>query len=130
MHAKTLALKIARAALDKSALSVRILDVRGRADYADMLVLCSATSTRHVGAVAEGIDHALRHGRVRAASIEGRAASQWVLLDYIDVVVHVFLEDVRSYYDIEGLWMDAPRIAVPNPDARPTRASRPPPRSR
>ncbi|NMC70351.1 MAG: ribosome silencing factor [Myxococcales bacterium] len=128
MQTKTLALKVARAALDKGARSIQIIDLRGRADYADLLVLCSGTSTRHVAAIAEAIEQDLRKSRVRPASVEGLSNSQWVLIDFIDVVAHVFLEEVRTYYDLEGLWMDAPRLAVPEPPARPaaSRSTRPP----
>ena len=124
MQTKTLALKVARVALEKGARSIQILDLRGRADYADLLVLCSGTSTRHVAAIAEAIEQGLRKSRVRPASVEGLSNSQWVLIDFIDVVAHVFLEEVRAYYDLEGLWMDAPRIAVPETPAR-SAASRP-----
>lgn len=118
MQAKTLALKVARAALDKGARSIQILDLRGRADYADLLVLCSGTSTRHVGAIAEAIEQELRRSRVRPAAVEGLSSAQWVLIDFIDVVAHVFLENIRAYYDLEGLWMDAPRLDVPEPPTR------------
>ena len=123
MRAKNLALKVARAALDKGARSIQIIDLRGRVDYADLLVLCSGTSTRHVQSIAEAVETSLRKAKVRPASVEGLSASQWVLLDFIDVVVHVFLDDVRAYYDIEGLWMDAPRVPVPD-DADVDSASR------
>jgi ribosome-associated protein len=130
LRAKNLALKVARAALDKGARSIQIIDLRGRVDYADLLVLCSGTSTRHVASIAEAIETTLRKAKIRAASIEGLSASQWVLLDFIDVVVHVFLDDVRAYYDIEGLWMDAPRVPVPEdvPLAATSRTSVRPPR--
>ena len=130
MRAKNLALKVARAALDKGARSIQIIDLRGRVDYADLLVLCSGTSTRHVQSIAEAVETSLRKAKVRPASVEGLSASQWVLLDFIDVVVHVFLDDVRAYYDIEGLWMDAPRVPVPEdvPLAAASRTSVRPPR--
>lgn len=130
MRAKNLALKVARAALDKGARSIQIIDLRGRVDYADLLVLCSGTSSRHVASIAEAIETILHKAKIRPASIEGLSASQWVLLDFIDVVVHVFLDDVRAYYDIEGLWMDAPRVPVPEdaPLATNVRASVRPPR--
>lgn len=105
--------------MDKGARSIQILDLRGKVDYADLLVLCSGTSTKHVGTVAETIEQRLRRSGVRPATVEGASVGHWVLLDYGDVVVHVFLEEVRTYYDIEGLWMDAPRIAVPEPEAAP-----------
>jgi ribosome-associated protein len=130
LRAKNLALKVARAALDKGARSIQIIDLRGRVDYADLLVLCSGTSSRHVASIAEAVETSLRKTKIRPASVEGLSASQWVLLDFIDVVVHVFLDDVRAYYDIEGLWMDAPRVPVPADVPLPTnvRASVRPPR--
>jgi ribosome-associated protein len=118
----TLALKVARSALNKGARSIQILDLRGKVDYTDLLVLCSGTSTRHVNAIADAVRQDLDRAKVRPASVEGARVSQWVLIDYVDVVVHVFLEDVRAYYDIEGLWMDAPRIDVPEPRTRATSA--------
>jgi ribosome-associated protein len=124
LRPQTLALKVARAALDKGARSIQILDLRGKVDYADLLVLCSGTSTRHVCAVADGIEASVRKLKRRPASVEGAREGNWVLLDFGDVVVHVFLDDVRSYYDIEGLWMDAPRIPVPE-DQPPAPRSRP-----
>jgi len=124
LRTKNLALKVARSALDQGARSIQILDLRGRVDYADMLVLCSGTSTRHVTSIAEAVERDLRKAKVRPAAVEGLSASQWVLIDFIDVVVHVFLDDIRAYYDIEGLWMDAPRIAVPEPTTPRTTGSR------
>lgn len=117
MKTSALALKAAHFALEKGAQSVQILDVRGKVDYADMLVLCSGTSLRHVLTVAESIEDGLRRLRVRAACSEGMRGSPWVLLDYVDVIVHVFLDETRNYYDIEGLWLDAPRIPVPESEA-------------
>ncbi|MBI5500900.1 MAG: ribosome silencing factor [Deltaproteobacteria bacterium] len=125
MRPKNLALRVARTALDKGARSIQILDLRGKADYADMLVLCSGNSTRQVSGIADAVEKDLLRSKVRAASVEGMSSSQWVLLDYIDVVVHVFLDDVRAYYDLEGLWMDAPRVPVP--ETSPRSASRPKP---
>jgi len=121
---QTLAVKIARAALDKGARSIQILDLRGKVDYADLLILCSGTSTKHVTSIAEAIEASLRKAKRRPGSVEGASQGNWVLVDYGDVVVHVFLDEVRSYYDIEGLWMDAPRIPVPE-DAAPRARLRP-----
>ncbi len=108
--ARKLAIDIAAAALEKKAVGLEILDVAGRTDYADFLVLMSGRSDRQVAALAEGIEEALRlHGR-RPMNVEGLQASQWVLMDFGDVVVHVFLEEVRSMYDLDGLWEDARRL--------------------
>jgi ribosome-associated protein len=130
LRTKNLALKVARSALDHGARSIQILDLRGKVDYADILVLCSGTSTRHVASIAEAVEYDLRKAKVRPAAVEGLSASQWVLIDFIDVVVHVFLDDIRAYYDIEGLWMDAPRIPVPEPTTPRTAGPRPSARTR
>ncbi len=120
---KELALAIAAAGLDKKALGVEVLDVTGKVDYADFLVIMTGSSDRHVHAIATGIDEALRKRKIQPLSIEGLTAATWVLIDYDDVVVHVFQEDTRRVYDIEGLWMDASRVEVsevdgPSPTAR------------
>jgi ribosome-associated protein len=107
---------IATAALEKKAVSVEVLDVAGKVDYADFLVLMTGRSDRQVQAIAQGIEETLRmHGR-RAQSVEGLPHASWVLMDYSDVVVHVFQDQARSAYDLEGLWMDARRIPVPLPE--------------
>ena len=110
--ARKLAIDIAAAALEKKAVGLEILDVAGRVDYADFLVLMSGRSDRQVSALADGIDEALRLRGRRPLNIEGKESSRWILMDYGDVIVHVFLEDVRSQYDLEGLWEDARRLPV------------------
>ena len=116
---KKLVLAIAEAALDRKALDVEILDVSGKVDYADFLVLASGTSDRHVAAIAESVEGALRKKRVTLLGIEGLPESQWVLMDFGDVVAHVFCGELRSYYDLEGLWIDAARVPVPGGIAAP-----------
>lgn len=111
--ARQLALDIVAGGLEKKALNCEVIDVRGRVDYADFLVIMTGRSDRHVSSIAHGIEEELGKKKVAAISIEGMTASTWVLLDYGDVVVHVFQEDARQLYDIEGLWMDASRLSVP-----------------
>lgn len=111
--AKELAIAMAVAGLDKKAAGVEILDVRGRVDYADFLVIMTGRSDRHVHAIATGIEQELGKKKISAISVEGLQAATWVLLDYGDVVAHVFQEESRQLYDIEGLWMDASRVSVP-----------------
>lgn len=112
-EARRVALAIAEAGLDKKALEVVILDVRGKVDYADFVVVMSGRSDRQVSAICKGIENDLRekHG-VRCFAVEGLPQAQWALLDFGDVIVHVFHEDVRGYYDLETLWMDAARVKV------------------
>ena len=114
--ARALAVLIAVAALDKKAVGLEILDVAGKVDYADFLVLMTGRSDRQVQALAQGIEEALRKKNRRPLSVEGLPQASWVLMDYGDVVVHVFQDDARSLYDIDGLWLDARRIPVPLPE--------------
>lgn len=118
--AQELALAIAAAGLDKKAVGVEVIDVSGRVDYADYLVIMTGTSDRHVHAIAMGIEESLKKKRTVPLSVEGLGTATWVLMDFSDVVVHVFQEDSRRVYDIEGLWMDASRLSVPVGPSGPT----------
>ena len=109
-----LALKLAAAGLDKKALNVEIIDVRGKVDYADYVVIMSGRSDRQVNAIAQGIERSVRESdKVHCAGVEGLPQGHWALLDFSDVIVHIFHQDMRGYYDLESLWMDAARIEVP-----------------
>jgi ribosome-associated protein len=92
---------------------VEILDVAGKVDYADFLVIMTGRSDRHTQALAAGIEEALEKKGVRAVAVEGLPHGAWVLMDYGDVVVHVFQDDARQLYDLDGLWLDARRLPVP-----------------
>jgi ribosome-associated protein len=109
---RELALAIAQAGLDKKALEVEIIDVTGKVDYADYVIVMSATSDRQAGAIARNIDAVLAEAGHRASSIEGISQGAWVLMDYGDVIVHIFHQDTRGYYDLEALWSDAERVEV------------------
>lgn len=101
-----------RTALDKKAEDLLILDVRRISSFADYFVIMSGRSTRHVQSLASIIEGELRNKRVSAALSEGMGEGLWVLLDYHDVVVHIFYRETRGFYDLEGLWHDAPRVDV------------------
>jgi ribosome-associated protein len=109
---RTIALLAAQAGLEKKATGVEIIDVTGKVDYADYLVLMTGASDRNVAAIAHEVDASLTSKGHACMSIEGLPAANWVLIDFVDVVVHVFQRDVRSLYDLDGLWMDADRIPV------------------
>ncbi|MGH7271023.1 MAG: ribosome silencing factor [Polyangiaceae bacterium] len=111
--ARETAAAVAMAAIDKKASAVEILDVAGKVDYADFLVVMTGGSDRHTQALAQGIEEALEKKGMRALAIEGASQGTWILVDYGDVVVHVFQDEARQLYDIEGLWIDASRIPVP-----------------
>jgi ribosome-associated protein len=116
-EARELAVVIAVAGLDKKATGLEVIDVAGKVDYADFLVLMSGRSDRHVASLAAGIEEALRKRNKRALAVEGLPHANWVLMDFGDVVVHVFQDDARATYDIDGLWMDARRVPLPLPPA-------------
>ena len=105
---------IVQAAIDKKAVEPVIIDVRGMCDYADYIVVCSGRSDRHVDGIATGIDNAVVDMR-QCISNEGLQNGQWGLLDYADVIVHVFNGHKRVEHNIEGLWKDAPRLKVEIP---------------
>jgi ribosome-associated protein len=110
--AETVVRLAAAAAFDKKALDVAVLDVHGLSSIADFFLICSARSTTQADTIAEAVRVALRADGVSARHTEGSAESGWLLLDYSDVVVHVFLEDTRGYYALDRLWGDAPVLAV------------------
>ena len=101
--------------LDKKATDVLILQVAPLTSVADYLVIGSADSDRQASAIADHADGILSRSGSRARSIEGTRSSQWVLMDYGDVVVHIFLESVRAFYDLERLWARAPIVTLPEP---------------
>jgi ribosome-associated protein len=106
-----MAVAAARAALEKKAEAVLILDLRGTSGYADFLVIGSGSSDRQLEAIAEGVEKELAAQGRRLIGAEGQRGGRWVLLDFGDIVVHVFHQEERGYYDLEGLWADAPRVA-------------------
>ena len=112
---KNLALLAVDAAQDKKGLDATVIDVRGKASYADYLIVITGRNDRHVSAIADAIDSELSP-YVDTFGREGLAGGHWVLLDYGDIVVHVFYAPTRKVYDIEGLWNDAPRVEIDLPD--------------
>lgn len=115
------AVTAARAAADKKAEDTLVLDVGDIIGITEVFVITSGTNTRQVRTICDEIEAALkRDGGVAPRSVEGLDAASWVLLDYGDLVVHVFLSETREYYALERLWTDAPQIAW-EPSARAAR---------
>ncbi len=104
------------AALDKKALEPVLLDVRDICSYTNYILVVSGRSDRQVEAIADGISRALREHGVHPLGIEGIGSGQWVLVDFGDLVAHVFHHPIREHYDIESLWIDAARIPIDVPD--------------
>jgi ribosome-associated protein len=113
---------VAHAALEKKGEQLAILDLEGKASYCDWFILVNGTNTRHVSAIAQGIVQSLKEnlGQV-PMGVEGMESGRWVLLDYGSGLVHVFLEPLRGYYDLDGLWMDATRVDVDGAAPEPSR---------
>ena len=110
--AETLDLVVGACAARKAVDGV-VLDLRHLSDAADWFVVVSGTSDTHVRAIAEHVLETLEGRGVRAHHVEGLASGRWVLLDFFDLVVHVFHPSLREFYQLEGLWSDAPQRAIP-----------------
>ncbi|MEA3467783.1 MAG: ribosome silencing factor [Thermodesulfobacteriota bacterium] len=102
----------ARAAIDTKAEDLIVLDVRELSSFTDYFIIMSGRSSRHVQGLAEVMESAMRSKRISASKAEGIQEGMWVLLDFADVVVHIFYHEQRSFYDLEGLWHDAPRVEI------------------
>ena len=103
----------AKAVLEKKALDLVVFDLRGISDMADYFLICNGTNNRQVRAIADAIEKALLEIGIKMDHKEGYQESTWILLDYGDLVAHIFNEDKRQYYDLERLWGDAPRVDLP-----------------
>ena len=108
------ALNCARAAIDKNAENVKILDLTQLSGFTEYFIICSGMSDRQVKAIADSVGSSLEGSGFEVLSSEGYSDGRWVLMDFGDVIVHVFLDALREYYDLETLWADAPRIKVPS----------------
>jgi ribosome-associated protein len=102
----------AAAADDKKAIDILILDLRGLTYIADYFVICSGSNITQVSAIADGVWQSLAQHGVHPSHVEGGPEASWVLMDFGDVVVHIFEEQARAYYSLEKLWSDAPRVPV------------------
>ncbi len=111
-EARPTAMLIAQAALDKKAEDVTVLDVRGLTSYADYFVVATADSERQAGAIAAAVEQTMKARGVSKVGVEGYEGGRWILVDYGDVVAHVMNRESRGFYDLEGLWADAPRFTV------------------
>jgi ribosome-associated protein len=103
----------AKAALEKKAFNVTILELKQASSVTDYFLICSGRSDRQVQAIAESILEKMGEKGVRPLGEEGMREGRWVLMDYDDVVIHIFYDQVRLHYDLEGLWIEAPRIDPP-----------------
>jgi ribosome-associated protein len=110
---RTKSLLCLKAAIEKKALNPVLLELKEITSFTDYFLLLSGKSDRQVQAIAQAIEEALKKSGIGPLGQEGTVGGKWVLMDYEDVVVHIFLEPIRKFYDLEGLWIDAPRIDLP-----------------
>jgi ribosome-associated protein len=103
------------AAQSKKATAVTVLSLTGLGAFAEYFVICSAESARQIEAIGDEVEQKLREQGLRLPHREGRAGTEWLLLDYGSLVVHVFSEKARAFYDIERLWRAAKRFDIPEP---------------
>lgn len=115
MDSKKLANKITGLIFNKKGYDVKIMDLRKLTAMSDFFVICTADSDTQVKAIADEVDKSLRDEGIRSWHAEGYKALTWVLLDYVDVVVHIFKKDFRNFYNLEKLWGDAGIIEVTDP---------------
>ena len=110
---KDKALACVRAALDKKAEHLKALDVSELSGFTDFFVICNGSSDRQVQAIADSIKSAMIAADQDVLSVEGYSDGRWILMDLGDVVIHIFLDALRDYYDLESLWADAPVLKIP-----------------
>ncbi len=102
-----------RAAQDRKALDMSVLDLQGVCSFTDFFLICTGTSTRHMQAISDGVLEQLQRAGVSPAHLEGNSQAEWILMDYLNFVVHIFSERARQFYDLERLWRSAPRLSLP-----------------
>lgn len=104
--------KAVRAALDKKAQDIIVLDLRHTPAFTDFFLVCSGQNQRQVHAIADAIEESLKAARIRPSHIEGYDRAEWVLMDYFTFIVHIFTPQTRAFYSLERLWGDAEKIEV------------------
>ena len=112
------ALLLTRAALDKKACGLVVLDVHDHTSIADYFIVCSGRSDRQVQSIAQGLENDAAEEGIKPFAVEGTQRGHWVLMDFSDVIVHIFYEPVRKFYDLDGLWGHAPAAKLPDTYAK------------
>lgn len=107
------ALRIASLALEKNAVDLVLLNATDLCSYTDAIAICHGRSTRQVQTIVRHVAAEMKREGAASLGVEGEAEGTWALLDFGDVVLHVFYESIRHYYDLESIWPDAPRLEVP-----------------
>lgn len=121
IDAKRRALWCVNASLEKKATDMVVMNVSETSFFTDYFVICSGSSDRQVQAIASAIQEKMKKNGVLPLGVEGEKNGQWVLMDYDDVIVHIFYEPVREFYGIEKLWSEAPKVEIDGKAVRLTR---------
>jgi ribosome-associated protein len=101
-----------QAAQDRKALDLRVLDLEGCCSFTSNFLICSGTSTRHTQAICDAILERLKKSGHAPTHVEGYSQAEWILVDYLNFIVHIFVERARQFYDLERLWRNAPRVKL------------------
>lgn len=102
-----------RAARSRKAEDITVLNIKKVSSFTDKFVICTAANSRQVQGIADAVETALKQEGVKPIGVEGYNSARWVLMDYGDFVLHIFLPELRAFYDLERLWKNAPRVPVP-----------------
>ena len=111
--------RVAELALEKNAVDLVLMQVANLCSYTDVVIVCHGRSTRQVQTIVRHVAQEMKHAGLPGLTVEGVNEGLWALVDFGDIVFHAFHEPMRGYYDLEGIWPDAPRIAVEEAPARP-----------
>jgi ribosome-associated protein len=101
------------AILERKAGHLVILNVKEISSFADYFIICDGTSDRQVQAIAAAVQDRMKKAGILPLGVEGESGGKWVLMDYADVIIHIFLQPIREFYDLERLWADVPRMDIP-----------------
>ena len=112
MTSRELAERIAAVASDRKATDIRMLEVSGLVGYTDWFVICTGNTERQTKAIRDAVHESLKAEGLRPQRVEGEREARWILMDYLDCVLHIFTPDARSYYRLEQLWGEAPAVSV------------------
>ena len=104
--------RIAEIASDRKAIDIRVLDVRGIVGYTDFFLICSGNTERQTKAIRDAVHESLKADGLLPQRVEGEREARWILMDYLDCVLHIFTPEARSYYRLEQLWGEAPAVSV------------------